>query len=118
MLAFVRTLPIRKVGGIGKVTERMLLEVFGASTCSDIARTRAAIARLLHRGTAEFLLGVALGLGGTESHAKLEAAGYVRKGISCERTFASITQPRELEAKARQLAQNLAADMQVWCFEW
>jgi len=33
VLDFVSTLPIRKVGGIGKVSERMLAEVFRAATC-------------------------------------------------------------------------------------
>jgi nucleotidyltransferase/DNA polymerase involved in DNA repair len=111
MLHFVSSLPIRKIGGIGKVTERMLQEVFGVSNCADLQRARAGISKLLHRGTAEFLLTVALGLGATESHQTLEKAGYERKGISCERTFRSMSSVQELEAKAWQLAQALADDM-------
>ncbi len=112
MLHFVSSLPIRKIGGIGKVTERMLHEVFRVSTCADLRRARAGISKLLHRGTAEFLMTVALGLGATESHEQVEKAGHERKGISCERTFRSISSAQDLEGKAWELAEALAADMQ------
>jgi len=68
VLLFVSTLPIRKVGGIGRVSERMLHEVFGVDTCGQVLEKRAEIAAMCHKGTAEFLFGVGLGLGGTSSH--------------------------------------------------
>lgn len=40
ILAFVETLPIRKVPGIGKVTERILLDL-GVNTCHDLYKKRA-----------------------------------------------------------------------------
>jgi DNA polymerase kappa len=111
ILRFVSTLPIRKVGGIGKVSERMLHEVFSVTTCDDLRRMRAPIARLLHRCTAEFLLAVAIGAGSSDSHQQVESAGHGRKGISCERTFRSLFAKKDLEAKALELAEALAADM-------
>ena len=111
VLDFVRTLPIRKVGGIGKVTERTLEEVFGARTCHDLALASAPIACLLQPSTAQFLLTVALGSGGSESHEQLEMAGHERKSISCERTFRDLSARKELENKLQELATALAQDM-------
>jgi hypothetical protein len=106
-----------KVGGIGKVTERMLHEVFGVVTCGDVGRRRGGMWCLLHRGTSEFMLSVALGLGGCESHEQVEHAGHERKGISCERTFRAMSSPKDLEAKAEELARALAEDMQQQGFQ-
>ena len=49
VLAFVRTLPIRKVAGVGRVTERMLREVFGITLCGDILRRRAELVATLRQ---------------------------------------------------------------------
>ncbi|KAG6489565.1 hypothetical protein ZIOFF_050840 [Zingiber officinale] len=44
VMTFISSLPIRKVGGIGKVTEQILREVLGISTCTEILQKGA----LLH----------------------------------------------------------------------
>ncbi|KAF9621196.1 hypothetical protein IFM89_016690 [Coptis chinensis] len=41
VMTFVSSLPIRKIGGIGKVTEHILRDVLGISTCEEILRKSA-----------------------------------------------------------------------------
>ena len=43
---FVRSLPIRKVNGIGNVTEQLLKRVLGIETCDDLFNKRGYLAVL------------------------------------------------------------------------
>merc|ERR1712012_764890 len=65
MTKFVSELPIRKIGGIGNVTEQML-EVVGIKTCQDILDNRGSILLLFSEQTAAGFFRVALGLGCTD----------------------------------------------------
>ncbi|CAM9271352.1 unnamed protein product, partial [Choristocarpus tenellus] len=54
--SFLRDLPTRKVGGVGKVTEKCLREALGVSTCGQLLERRAAILHLFTTHTARWLL--------------------------------------------------------------
>ena len=55
MLRLLADLPVRKVGGIGKVQDRVLA-AFGVVTCGDLLRERALVAALFTPAAAEFML--------------------------------------------------------------
>ncbi|ORZ01306.1 hypothetical protein BCR43DRAFT_486727 [Syncephalastrum racemosum] len=105
VVEFVKTLRIRKISGVGRVTERVL-EALGVQTCGDIYARRAVLYRLLSPVSFKFLLRCHLGLGSTTVHHDTE-----RKSISVERTFSSISEKRALLAKVDELAELLANDL-------
>ncbi|KAL6893500.1 hypothetical protein ACP4OV_007598 [Aristida adscensionis] len=107
VLTFVSTLPIRKIGGIGKVTEQMLRQVLGINTCQEMLQKAAFICALFSECSADFFLSVGLGLGGTETPVQRQ-----RKSISCERTFAATNDSSRLFEKLASLAENLADDLE------
>ncbi|VAI02591.1 unnamed protein product [Triticum turgidum subsp. durum] len=104
---FVSTLPIRKIGGIGKVTEQMLHQVLGISTCQEMLQKAAFLCALFSEGSTDFFLSVGLGLGGTET-----PEHRLRKSMSCERTFSATNDSRLFFEKLDNLAENLADDLQ------
>lgn len=107
VLTFVSTLPIRKIGGIGKVTEQMLHQVLGISTCQEMLQKAAFLCALFSESSADFFLSVGLGLGGTETPEQRQ-----RKSISCERTFTATNDSSLLFKKLASLAENLSDDLQ------
>ncbi|OEL23261.1 DNA polymerase kappa [Dichanthelium oligosanthes] len=107
VLTFVSTLPIRKIGGIGKVTEQMLCQVLGISTCQEMLQKAAFLCALFSECSADFFLSVGLGLGGTETPEQRQ-----RKSISCERTFAATNDSSLLFEKLANLTENLTDDLQ------
>ncbi|GAB2247102.1 hypothetical protein Droror1_Dr00006984 [Drosera rotundifolia] len=84
IMAFISSLPIRKIGGIGKVTEKILREVLGISTCEDMLKTGGLLSALFSRPSADFFLCVGLGLGKTDA-----PEVKMRKSMSNERTFSA-----------------------------
>uniref|UniRef100_J3LQT9 DNA polymerase kappa n=1 Tax=Oryza brachyantha TaxID=4533 RepID=J3LQT9_ORYBR len=109
---FVSTLPIRKIGGIGKVTEQMLRQVLGITTCQEMLQKAAFLCALFSESSADFFISVGLGLGGTETPEQ-----RLRKSISCERTFRETDDRSLLFEKLDNLAENLADDMQKECLK-
>ncbi|XP_022763513.1 DNA polymerase kappa isoform X2 [Durio zibethinus] len=107
VMAFISSLPIRKIGGIGKVTENILRGVFGISTCEEMLRKGSFLCALFSRSTADFFLSVGLGLGGTD----MPEARF-RKSISSERTFSATQDAALLYQKLADIAEMLSADMQ------
>ena len=81
VLAFLRPLSIRKVPGVGKVTERILKEGLGIQTIQDLYDMREKVTLCMSR-SAEWLLAVAMGIPGAD-----RPKSQPRKSISCERTF-------------------------------
>ncbi|WVZ59839.1 hypothetical protein U9M48_009932 [Paspalum notatum var. saurae] len=55
VLTFVSTLPIRKIGGIGKVTEQMLRQVLGINTCQEMLQKASFLCALFSEGSAASL---------------------------------------------------------------
>ncbi|GFP88639.1 DNA polymerase kappa [Phtheirospermum japonicum] len=94
VMAFISTLPIRKIGGIGKVTENILNGVFGITTCEEMLQKN-------------FFLSVGLGLGRT---GKPEATQ--RKSMSNERTFSPTEDELSFHQKLVDLSDNLSSDME------
>ncbi|KAG2375431.1 hypothetical protein LR48_Vigan303s004600 [Vigna angularis] len=107
VMTFVSSLPIRKIGGIGKVTEHILKGVFEINTCEQILEKSSYLYALFSQPTAEFFCSVGLGLGQTDS-----PQVRFRKSISNERTFSATEDEVLLHKKLVELAEMLSADMQ------
>ena len=118
IVRFVRALPVRKIGGVGKVQERVLA-AFGMTSCGDVFERRASLAAAFSETAFEFLLAASMGVGtetrdpggggGGEAAANEEVA---RKSVSQERTFAPTSDRAELERKIADAAKRVAASLE------
>ncbi|KAM9262665.1 DNA polymerase kappa isoform 2-T4 [Morus bassanus] len=106
VLDFLKDLPIRKVPGIGKVTEKML-KALGIVTCSELYQQRALLSLLFSEASWHHFLDISLGLGSTH----LEKDGE-RKSMSTERTFSEINTAEDQYSLCRELCRDLAQDLQ------
>ncbi|XP_050842425.1 LOW QUALITY PROTEIN: DNA polymerase kappa [Serinus canaria] len=106
VLAFLKDLPIRKVPGIGKVTEKML-KALGIVTCSELYQQRALLSLLFSEVSWRHFLDISLGLGSTH----LEKDGE-RKSMSTERTFSEVNTAEDQYSLCRELCRDLAQDLQ------
>ncbi|XP_027361380.1 DNA polymerase kappa [Abrus precatorius] len=107
VMTFISSLPIRKIGGIGKVTEDILKGVLGINTCEQMLEKSIYLFALFSQSTAEFFCSVGLGLGKTDS-----PQVRFRKSISNERTFPATADEVLLHKKLVELAEMLSTDMQ------
>ncbi|KRY92334.1 Coronin-like protein cor-1, partial [Trichinella pseudospiralis] len=105
---FLRNLPIRKVCGIGAVTEA-LLNGLGVSTCGELYQRRGILALAFSERSAISFLRISLGIDGEFSDKDDEVAS--RKSISTERTFSEINEPSRLLAVCRKLCNSLSEDV-------
>lgn len=106
---FMTELPVRKVCGIGPVTE-VMLKGLDIQTCGDLWKKRGIIHLLFKPATASFLLAASKGVAG--SFMSLDSEGDdVRKSISCERTFGKATK-EELKQMCHDLSQELQKDLE------
>nr|XP_009399105.1 PREDICTED: DNA polymerase kappa isoform X2 [Musa acuminata subsp. malaccensis] len=110
VMTFISSLPIRKVGGIGKVTEQILRDVLGINTCADILHKGAVLYALFHQCSTDFFLSVGLGLGGTDTPQQ-----KMRKSISNEKTFSATNDESIIFQKLADIAETLSKDMQKEC---
>ncbi|MED6217750.1 hypothetical protein PIB30_020549 [Stylosanthes scabra] len=99
IMTFISSLPIRKIGGIGKVTEHILKAVFGIKTCEQMLEKASYLSALFSQSTT--------GLGKTDS-----PEVRFRKSISNERTFSATEDEVLLYKKLVELAELLSTDMQ------
>uniref|UniRef100_A0A8C5TVD2 DNA polymerase kappa n=1 Tax=Malurus cyaneus samueli TaxID=2593467 RepID=A0A8C5TVD2_9PASS len=106
VLDFLKDLPIRKVPGIGKVTEKML-KALGIVTCSELYQQRALLSLLFSEISWRNFLDISLGLGSTH----LEKDGE-RKSMSTERTFSEINTAEDQYSLCRELCRDLAQELQ------
>ncbi|NXM72659.1 POLK polymerase, partial [Serilophus lunatus] len=106
VLDFLKDLPIRKVPGIGKVTEKML-KALGIVTCSELYQQRALLSLLFSEISWRNFLDISLGLGSTH----LEKDGE-RKSMSTERTFNEINTAEDQYSLCRELCRDLAQELQ------
>lgn len=104
VMEFVSDLPIRKISGIGRVSEQML-KALGITTCSDLYDKRGLIVLLHSSVSSRFLIAVSLGLGETRLECTRE-----RKSLGTERTFTEISNPKELFTECQNLCKNVAND--------
>uniref|UniRef100_A0A4W4E7Z7 DNA polymerase kappa n=1 Tax=Electrophorus electricus TaxID=8005 RepID=A0A4W4E7Z7_ELEEL len=95
VMDFIRDLPVRKVSGIGKVTEKMLaaLDIF---TCAQLGQQMRVLSLLFSETSWHHFLQISLGLGSTR----------------IERTFGEMSDSEEQYALCRELCRDLAQDLQ------
>ncbi|KAI8883678.1 DNA/RNA polymerase [Backusella circina FSU 941] len=105
IMEFVKDLKIRQIPGVGRVTERVL-QSLGVDKCGDIYTHRAVLYKLLSPISFQFLLRSYLGIGHTFFNSET-----ARKSMSVERTFSSMSEPNELFAKLKELAELLEKDL-------
>jgi DNA polymerase kappa len=121
VLRFVSELLTRKIGGIGKVTERMLERLLEIKTMQQV---RDRLPELMHTCTPilfHFLLRTSLGIGseegceedGPEEGDSASKRPYQRKSLGCERTYSAkgISDPAELYEKLHKICANVGEDM-------
>ncbi|CAA7023508.1 unnamed protein product, partial [Microthlaspi erraticum] len=106
VMTFISSLPIRKIGGIGKVTEHILKDALGIKTCEEMVLKGSLLYALFTQSSADFFLSVGLGLGKTDT-----PQARSRKSISSERTFAATGEERLLYSKLAEIAEMLSHDM-------
>ncbi|KAG8012088.1 DNA polymerase kappa [Nibea albiflora] len=105
VMDFIQTLPVRKVSGIGKVSEKML-NALGISSCSHLGQQMALLSLLFSETAWHHLMEVSLGLGSTYIPRHEE-----RKSMSTERTFKELSKAEEQLSLCRELCEDLAGDM-------
>ncbi|VCX40259.1 unnamed protein product [Gulo gulo] len=106
VMDFIKDLPIRKVPGIGKVTEKML-KTLGIITCTELYQQRALLSLLFSETSWHHFLHISLGLGSTHL-----ARDGERKSMSVERTFNEISKAEEQYSLCQELCSELAQDLQ------
>ncbi|XP_003391861.3 PREDICTED: DNA polymerase kappa-like [Amphimedon queenslandica] len=106
ILEFIRKLPIRKVSGIGKVTEKML-NALGIVTGADIYDKRGLLRLMFSKCSYDYFMNICLGIGSCTVHSEWE-----RKSISTERTFPDIWKPSELFQKCHKLCYSLTEEVE------
>ncbi|NXY74924.1 POLK polymerase, partial [Glareola pratincola] len=107
VLDFLKDLPIRKVPGIGKVTEKML-KALGIVTCSELYRQRALLSLLFSEASWRNFLDISLGLGSTH----LEKIHTKKKSCLCRRTFSEINTAKDQYSLCQELCRDLAQELQ------
>lgn len=107
IMEFMKTMPTRKVNGIGRVFEREL-DAIGVKTCGDIYGHRAYLAKLFGFKAFQFLMQCYLGLGRTKIQ---RAEAYERKSVGTETTFRELQAPDALRDKLRHVADELEGDL-------
>ncbi|XP_040898339.1 DNA polymerase kappa [Toxotes jaculatrix] len=105
VMEFVQDLPVRKVSGIGKVSEKML-NALGISSCSHLGQQMALLSLLFSETAWHHFMQVSLGLGSTYIPRHEE-----RKSMSTERTFKELSKAEEQFSLCRELCEDLAEDM-------
>ncbi|KAJ6754850.1 DNA REPAIR polymerase UMUC / TRANSFERASE FAMILY MEMBER [Salix purpurea] len=93
VMTFIFSLPIRKIGGIGKVTEHILRDAFGISTCEEMLQKGGLLCALFSHSTAD------------------TPQVSSRKSISSERTFSATADETLLYQKLADIAEMLYTDM-------
>ena len=107
IMEFMRTMPTRKVNGIGRVFEREL-DAIGVKTCGDIYAHRGYLAQLFGQKAFQFLVQCYLGLGRTKIQQPEESH---RKSVGTETTFRELGSPDALREKLRWVAEELEGDL-------
>ena len=115
---FVRELPVRKIPGIGRVTEKLLKNVCNVQTGMDLYQKRGLIQFLFQPATAKFLLKASIGCSGEGSASTFGMEGETsssisehQKGISKERSFQPESDWAQLNIKLEAIARGLASEM-------
>ncbi|KAL7063018.1 hypothetical protein AAHC03_0119 [Spirometra sp. Aus1] len=116
--SFISNLPIRKVPGIGHVTE-CRLQAFGVHTIRDLFTRRGVLYHLVSPTSLRYFMRIVLGHSEDDwvTGAKREGNGdastpsAAQKSMSIERTFADCYDPGALLKRCKELCASLAAEM-------
>ncbi|KAJ7084347.1 IMS-domain-containing protein [Mycena belliarum] len=108
IIAFMRELPIRRVPGIGRVSER-LLESIGIKTCGDIFTYRATLSLMDKQFGLMHLLRTHLGIADNSVEPPQREE---RKSIGAERTFAPMGDKQKILDKLEEVCAELESDME------
>ncbi|KAF4112993.1 DNA polymerase kappa [Onychostoma macrolepis] len=106
VMEFMKDLPVRKVSGVGKVTEKMLAAL-GIVNCDQLGQQMALLSLLFSVSSWHNFLHISLGLGSTCIERDSE-----RKSMSTERTFGEMNDAEEQYSLCRDLCHDLAQDLQ------
>lgn len=114
LVQYVRSLPIRKVPGVGKVGEATLREAFGINTVGDLYDRRCALAAAFGIDSKTFsfysrIAAVAATTWAVEDSKDSGKGG--RKSISAERTFRETNDLPTLQQVISRIAERLANDL-------
>lgn len=104
---FMRGLQTRKVGGIGKVTEKTLVAL-GITTCDQLLPNKLLLYRAFSPTSFVFFVRVALGVDSQNSDA---GGSRHRKSLSAERTFSEISGAGPLMAKLEEISASVASQV-------
>ncbi|KAK8864554.1 hypothetical protein IAR55_001804 [Kwoniella newhampshirensis] len=108
IIRFMRDLPVRKIPGFGRVTERCL-EGLGIETCGDIYTHRVELLVMDHwfgfRGLCKAYLGIA---DNNVAPGKREE----RKSVGVERTFRDKTDDDDILKELEEIAEELQKDLE------
>jgi DNA polymerase kappa len=112
ILNFLRPMKVRKIGGIGRVTEK-ILNAFGIKTVQELYDHRALVQFIFAKqATANFLLQRSVGWSNSDSNSKDEEEESLgQKGISKERTFRAGRTWGEVNSKLEEIAVALSGAM-------
>ena len=108
VLDFLRELPVRKIGGVGRVLEKELGAI-GVRTAGELLAKSVEVLAAFSDSTADWLLRVALGWADAESKERDDQAP--QKGISSERTFKSTGDHAEQHKILSRICESLADAM-------
>lgn len=124
ILAFANPLSIRKISGIGRVTEKMLRGVCEVETVKDLYDHRAEVYFLFKPASANFMMRASIGYAETGKHRDSSGEegngdnsgvdtdeATTRKGISHERTFSPTSSWSDLCNKLETIVQALVHDL-------
>ncbi|KAJ7725863.1 DNA/RNA polymerase [Mycena maculata] len=108
IVSFMHDLPIRRVPGIGRVSER-LLESIGIKTCGDIYTYRATLSLMDKHFGLLHLLRVHLGIASNSVQPRQREE---RKSIGAERTFQPLGDKEKILEKLEEVCTELESDME------
>jgi DNA polymerase kappa len=125
VLDFVHALPVRKIPGIGRVTEKLLQQACHIHTVQELHQQRGLVQWLFKPMTAQFLLRASVGCSGsgftegafgstrtTEPENADDPSTEHQKGMSRERTFGDEHSWTALNSKLEDIARMVSKDMQ------
>jgi DNA polymerase kappa len=112
-LEFVHPLPVRKIPGIGRVTEKILHHVCQVTDVEELYQQRGLIQWLFQPATAGYLLRASVGCfeSSTSDPSDVEEESNEQKCISRERTFAPERDWNQLQSRLNSIAHMLSQDM-------
>ena len=114
IIKFMGKLSLRKIPGIGKVTQHIIKEVLGCEKVHEILEPEKMLRlyQLFTVDVANFLIKSSLGISNNKHDYSIKM-GPSQKGISNERTFKEISTRQELYMMAESLSKSLSAQMKA-----